>query len=323
MDERASRRVTTLASHLACGDRANVHRNPTAGFAPRFGDLFKRDAIDAPKGSVVLAPDVADALRRGLPVVALESTIISHGMPYPDNLTMAREVEAIVREHGATPATIAIIDGVPRVGLTDDQLVQLASLGPSALKVSRRDVAHCIAKGATGATTVSATMLLAHAAGISIFVTGGVGGVHREGHNTLDVSADLTELGRTPVCVVCAGAKSVLDIPRTLEYLETQGVCVAGFGVDEFPAFFTRKSGVKRAVSGGHAARGGRGGQGWAGDGFGRDGPRGSHPGGARGGRRELGAGDRAGAGGGEREGNIGKRVYSVFVKTDPGAHGG
>ena len=244
MDERASRRVTTLASHLACGDRANVHRNPTAGFASRFGDLFKRDAIDAPKGSVVLAPDVADALRRGLPVVALESTIISHGMPYPDNLTMAREVEAIVREHGATPATIAIIDGVPRVGLTDDQLVQLASLGPSALKVSRRDVAHCIAKGATGATTVSATMLLAHSAGISIFVTGGVGGVHREGHNTLDVSADLTELGRTPVCVVCAGAKSVLDIPRTLEYLETQGVCVAGFGVDEFPAFFTRKSGV-------------------------------------------------------------------------------
>jgi pseudouridine-5'-phosphate glycosidase len=244
MDERASRRVTTLASHLACGDRANVHRNPTAGFATRFGDLFKRDAIDAPKGSVVLAPDVADALRRGSPVVALESTIISHGMPYPDNLTMAREVEAIVREHGATPATIAIIDGVPRVGLTDDQLVQLASLGPSALKVSRRDVAHCIAKGATGATTVSATMLLAHAAGISIFVTGGVGGVHREGQNTLDVSADLTELGRTPVCVVCAGAKSVLDIPRTLEYLETQGVCVAGFGADEFPAFFTRKSGV-------------------------------------------------------------------------------
>ena len=178
MDERASRRVTTLASHLVCSDRANVHRNPTAGFASRFGDLFKRDAIDAPKGSVVLAPDVADALRRGSPVVALESTIISHGMPYPDNLTMAREVEAIVREHGATPATIAIIDGVPRVGLTDDQLVQLASLGPSAFKVSRRDVAHCIAKGATGATTVSATMLLAHAAGISIFVTGGVGGVH-------------------------------------------------------------------------------------------------------------------------------------------------
>ena len=241
MDERASRRVTTLASHLA-GHR-DVRLNPTAGSGSFGRSWGRKRGADAVLGSVQLAPDVAEAVRRRGPVVALESTIISHGMPYPDNLAMAREVEAIVRANGATPATIAIVDGVPRVGLTDDQLARLAKLGPSALKVSRRDVASCIARGATGATTVSATMLLAHRAGVEIFVTGGVGGVHRDGQNTMDVSADLTELGKTPVCVVCAGAKSVLDIPRTLEYLETQGACVLGYGVDEFPAFFTRKSG--------------------------------------------------------------------------------
>lgn len=190
-----------------------------------------------------MSPDVAAALKSGRAVVALESTIVSHGMPYPQNLAMAREVEAVVRGRGAVPATIAIMDGVPRVGLSDEHLERLAKMGSDAAKVSRRDIAAIVAAGTTGATTVSATMLLAARAGISVFVTGGIGGVHRGGERTMDVSADLTELGRTPVAVVCAGAKSVLDIPRTLEYLETQGAAVVGYGTDEFPAFFTRTSG--------------------------------------------------------------------------------
>jgi len=176
-------------------------------------------------------------------VVALESTIISHGMPYPQNLQTALEVEEVVRAGGAVPATIAIIAGQPCIGLDRAQLEHIAKSGTKVAKVSRRDMAHIMALKGDGATTVSATMLLAAAAGIRVFVTGGIGGVHRGGEVTWDVSADLTELGRTPVMVVCAGAKSVLDIPRTLEYLETQGVAVAAYGTAEFPAFFTPRSG--------------------------------------------------------------------------------
>lgn len=158
---------------------------------------------------------------------------------------MARDVEGIIRRHGATPATIAVMQGVPCVGLSPDQLQLLASRSGHVRKTARRDLPHVVASVQTGATTVSATMLLAAQAGISVFVTGGIGGVHRGGESSLDVSSDLTELGRTPVAVVCAGAKSVLDIPRTLEYLETQGVCVAAYGTDEFPAFFSPRSGCQ------------------------------------------------------------------------------
>ncbi|KAL6753496.1 pseudouridine-5'-phosphate glycosidase [Haematococcus lacustris] len=192
-----------------------------------------------------LSSEVLEALRKGTPVVALESTIISHGMPFPQNLHTALEVEAVVRAGGAVPATIAVIAGVPCVGLSREQLEHIARKGPEVSKVSRRDLPVVLAKQLDGATTVSATMLLAAAAGIRVFVTGGIGGVHRGGESSLDISADLTELGRTPVAVVCAGVKSVLDIPRTLEVLETQGVCVAAYQVDEFPAFFTPHSGCK------------------------------------------------------------------------------
>ena len=190
-------------------------------------------------------------------VVALESTIISHGMPYPQNLETALAVEAIVRAGGAEPATIAIIGGVPTVGLSPDQLDGLARTGSGAAKTSRRDLPLVVASRLTGATTVSATMLLAHAAGVRVFVTGGVGGVHRGGEATWDVSADLGELGRTPVAVVCAGVKSILDIPRTLEVLETQGVPVLTWQSDEFPAFYTAASGLRspgRTDSAAHAA---------------------------------------------------------------------
>ena len=171
-------------------------------------------------------------------------------MPYPRNVETARDVEAIVREAGAVPATIAILDGVCCIGLSDDELNRFAKLGDAGQvgKVSRRDLAACIARCGHGGTTVSTTMLLADMAGISTFVTGGIGGVHRGGELSMDVSADLCELGRTPVCVVCAGAKSILDIPRTLEFLETQGVAVLALGVDEFPAFFTRSSGCKAPI---------------------------------------------------------------------------
>jgi pseudouridine-5'-phosphate glycosidase len=190
-------------------------------------------------------PDVAAALDAGRAVVALESTIISHGMPYPANIQTAREVEEVVRNSGAVPAAIAILDGVCCIGLSDDELNRFAVLGAAGkvAKVSRRDLAACVARSGHGGTTVSATMLLADMAGVRVFVTGGIGGVHRGGELSLDISADLCELGRTPVCVVCAGAKSILDIPRTLEFLETQGVAVLALGTDEFPAFFTRRSG--------------------------------------------------------------------------------
>lgn len=192
-----------------------------------------------------ISPDVSEALSRGLAVVALESTIISHGMPYPQNLETAKEVEAIVRENGAVPATIAILDGVPCVGLSIEELERLAKLGTRAQKTARRDIAHVVATGGNGATTVSATMVFASMVGIPVFVTGGIGGVHRHGEQTMDISSDLTELGRTPVAVISAGVKSILDIPKTLEYLETQGVSVATYKTNEFPAFFTESSGCK------------------------------------------------------------------------------
>ncbi|KAK2973193.1 hypothetical protein RJ640_009823 [Escallonia rubra] len=203
-------------------------------------------------GLVKISPVVSEALSRGKAVVALESTIISHGsqgMPYPKNLETAKEVEAIVRENGAVPATIAILDGVPCVGLSTEELERLAIMGMKAQKTARRDIAHVVATRGNGATTVSATMVFASMVGIPVFVTGGIGGVHRHGESsklfTMDISSDLTELGRTPVAVISAGVKSILDIPRTLEYLETQGVCVAAYATNEFPAFFTDKSGCK------------------------------------------------------------------------------
>uniref|UniRef100_UPI0037E74A19 uncharacterized protein n=1 Tax=Semicossyphus pulcher TaxID=241346 RepID=UPI0037E74A19 len=188
-------------------------------------------------------PSVSQALAENKPVVALESTIITHGMPYPHNLSTAKEVEAIVRSEGATPATVGVIDGEVHVGLSTEELDHLARC-ESSLKVSRRDLPYVISKGLSGGTTVSATMIAAQRAGIPVFVTGGIGGVHRDGENSLDISADLTELGRTPIAVVSAGVKSILDIGRTLEFLETQGVCVATYGASKnFPAFFSPKSG--------------------------------------------------------------------------------
>ena len=193
--------------------------------------------------SVEIAPEVAAALAGGRAVVALESTIITHGMPYPENLATARAVEAVVREHGAVPATIALRDGRALVGLDDAALRRLASADGVA-KASRKDLPALAAAKASAGTTVAATMYLAHLAGIAIFATGGIGGVHRGAEHTFDVSADLDELGCTPVTVICAGAKSILDLPKTLEVLETRGVPVIGVGTDEFPAFFSRTSGL-------------------------------------------------------------------------------
>ena len=190
-------------------------------------------------------PEVAHAIAQGQPLVALESTIISHGMPYPQNVQTALRVEAEVRAHGAVPATIAILNGRLKVGLVAADIEMLAKLGLNATKVSRRDVPFMVAAGQTGATTVAATMMLAAMAGIAVFATGGIGGVHRGAQQTFDVSADLQELSRTPVAVVCAGAKSILDLGLTLEYLETHGVPVIGFKTDSLPAFFTRCSAFK------------------------------------------------------------------------------
>ncbi len=193
---------------------------------------------------IQLSPEVAAAKAEGRPVVALESTIIAHGMPWPQNLETAREVEDVIRAEGAVPATIAVIGGRIRVGLTPDELQQLAQ-SPDAMKLSRRDLPFAIATGRLGATTVAATMICAHLAGIEVFVTGGIGGVHRGGHESFDISADLQELARTPVAVVCAGAKSILDLGLTLEYLETHGVPVLSVGQDNFAAFFTPDSGLR------------------------------------------------------------------------------
>ncbi|MDO1580613.1 pseudouridine-5'-phosphate glycosidase [Rhizobium oryzicola] len=191
-----------------------------------------------------LSREVADALAAGGPVVALESTIITHGMPYPANLETAKAVEDVVRQNGAVPATIAVIDGELRAGLDASELEALAQ-AKGVVKASGRDLAVAMVRKASAGTTVSATMLLADLAGIDIFATGGVGGVHRGAEQTFDISADLTELGRTKTAVVCAGVKSILDIAKTLEYLETQRVPVIAFGTEDFPAFFTRKSGYK------------------------------------------------------------------------------
>ena len=190
-------------------------------------------------------PEVAQALAEGKPVVALESTIISHGMPYPQNVETALKVEEIIRSNGAVPATIAILGGRLKAGLTKDEIEYLGKQGQAVTKASRRDLAVLVAKGADGATTVTTTMMIANMAGIKIFATGGIGGVHRGAETTMDVSADLEELGQTDVMVVCAGAKAILDLKLTLEYLETHGVPVIGYGTKELPAFYTRKSGFQ------------------------------------------------------------------------------
>ena len=190
-------------------------------------------------------PEVAAALAEGKPVVALESTIISHGMPYPQNVETALNVERIIRENGAVPATIAIIGGRLKAGLSAEEIEYFGKKGTDIAKASRRDLAVLCARGEDGATTVTTTMIIAHMAGIKIFATGGIGGVHRGAETTMDISADLEELGQTPVMVVCAGAKSILDLGLTLEYLETKGVPVIGYGTEELPAFYTRKSGFK------------------------------------------------------------------------------
>ena len=197
------------------------------------------------KNYLDISPEVAAALAENRPVVALESTIISHGMPYPQNVQTALEVEATVRASGATPATIAIIDGRLKAGLSVDEIEQLGQAGHAVAKVSRRDLPFIIAKQAMGATTVATTMMIAHMAGIKVLATGGIGGAHRGAQTSFDVSADLQELARTPVAVVCAGAKSILDLGLTLEYLETHGVPVVGYQTALLPAFFTRDSAFK------------------------------------------------------------------------------
>jgi pseudouridine-5'-phosphate glycosidase len=192
---------------------------------------------------LTFSPEVVDARYKGTAVVALESTIITHGMPYPRNLETARRVEAEVRAAGSVPATIAVMGGRIHVGLSDAELGQLAQ-AKGVMKLSRADLAACVATGRTGATTVAATMICAHLAGIAVFATGGIGGVHRGAESSFDISADLQELGRTPVTVVAAGAKAILDLPKTLEVLETLGVPVIAVGQDEFPAFWSRSSGL-------------------------------------------------------------------------------
>ncbi|MCI2398428.1 pseudouridine-5'-phosphate glycosidase [Aliiroseovarius subalbicans] len=197
---------------------------------------------------LTLSPEVAKAQADGTPIVALESTIITHGMPWPQNVETARMVEAVVRDGGAVPATIAVIDGALHIGLTDAQLDVLGQ-AKGVAKLSRADMAACIATGGTGATTVAATMIAAHLAGIEVFATGGIGGVHRGAETSFDISADLAELAQTAVTVVAAGAKAILDIPKTLEVLETSGVPVITFGQKDFPAFWSRSSGLDSPLS--------------------------------------------------------------------------
>ena len=198
--------------------------------------------------NVVLSPEVKEALAAGKPVIALESTIICHGMPYPDNVKTALACKRIAERHGAVAAVCAIIKGVMHAGLTDEQIEYLGKAGTEVKKVSRRDIPAVIARGEDGATTVAGTMFIANRAGIKIFATGGIGGVHRGAESSMDISADMNELGRTPVAVVCAGPKSILDIGRTLEYLETQGVPVIAFRTDRVPAFYTPDSGYRAPV---------------------------------------------------------------------------
>lgn len=194
---------------------------------------------------VSLSEEVADALATKKPVVALESTIISHGLPYPENLETARDLEQTIRNRGAVPATIAVIDGVAKAGLTDDELTLLSTPTSEILKLSRRDLPFAFSQNRNGATTVAATMVIAAAAGIQIFATGGIGGVHRGAEQSFDISADLTELARSDVAVICAGPKAILDIPATVEYLETLGVPVIGYHCDMMPAFWSRQSEVE------------------------------------------------------------------------------
>ncbi|WP_421880882.1 pseudouridine-5'-phosphate glycosidase [Pacificispira sp.] len=193
---------------------------------------------------ISLSGPVRNALRDGAPVVALESTVIAHGLPHPDNLEAAAAMEDAVRQAGAIPATIAVLDGRIRIGLSEEDRANLADPDAAVAKLSRRDLAACLTLNGTGATTVSATMICAHAAGIRVFATGGIGGVHRGAENSMDVSADLLELARTPVLTVSSGAKSILDLPRTMEVLETQGVPVLGYRTDRLPAFHSRDSGL-------------------------------------------------------------------------------
>lgn len=190
-----------------------------------------------------LSPEVAEALAQGGPVVALESTIISHGMPYPQNVETALAVEDILRQRGVTPATVAVLGGRLKAGLSRDEIAHLGRKGYAVPKASRRDLPALVARGSDGATTVATTMIVAALAGIPVFATGGIGGVHRGAERSMDISADLEELARTPVMVICAGAKSILDLGLTLEYLETRGVPVLGYGTEELPAFYTRSSG--------------------------------------------------------------------------------
>ena len=192
-----------------------------------------------------LSPEVKEALESGKPVVALESTIISHGMPYPKNVQTAVAVENTIRENGAVPATIAIIKGRLKVGLTPEELEYFGKKGMAITKTSRRDIPVIVSKGEDGATTVAATMMIASMAGIQVFATGGIGGVHRGAETTMDISADLDEFTKTPVLVVCAGAKAILDLNLTMEYLETKGIPVFCYQTDELPAFYTRQSGIK------------------------------------------------------------------------------
>lgn len=192
-----------------------------------------------------VAPEVKEAIAAGKPVVALESTIISHGMPYPKNVETALNVEKVIRDNGAIPATIAIIGGKLKAGLSREEIEYLGKAGHDVTKVSRRDLPVIVSKKMDGATTVATTMIIASMAGIKIFATGGIGGVHRGAETTMDISADLEELSMTPVLVVCAGAKAILDLGLTLEYLETKGVPVIGYGTEELPAFYSRKSGFK------------------------------------------------------------------------------
>ena len=201
-----------------------------------------------------IAPEVQQALADGRPVVALESTIISHGMPYPKNVETALLVEQTLRDNGAVPATIAILGGRLKAGLSKEEITYLGKSGRKVAKVSRRDLPVICARGMDGATTVTTTMMIAHMAGISVFATGGIGGVHRGAETTMDISADLEELAQTPVMVVCAGAKAILDLGLTLEYLETKGVPVLGYGTDELPAFYTRESGLGVDARGGPPA---------------------------------------------------------------------
>ncbi|XP_042412103.1 pseudouridine-5'-phosphate glycosidase-like isoform X1 [Zingiber officinale] len=237
-----SRRFDSARERRPCGALTSASLAEHWELHAVWSRMEQNDSI---LGSLKIAPDVNDALLCGNPVVALESTIISHGMPYPQNLQTAKEVQAILKANGAVPATIAILDGVPCIGLNNEQLERLAKLGSKAQKTARRDISHVVASGGNGATTVSATMFFASKVGIPVFVTGGVGGVHRHAETTMDISSDLTELGKTPMAVISAGVKSILDIPRTLEYLETQGVTVAVYQSNDFPAFFSGSSGCK------------------------------------------------------------------------------